>query len=112
MKIHKRMKSGSPFPKSRKSKPADKNDVNFKYWTPCKGCKDGHPSFWKTVIESEQWKVWEKDIAKRFRAADKDKPIPNVWDVDECRECGMISQRHFQAFLNFCATIKAERRKK
>ncbi|MDE2098441.1 MAG: hypothetical protein KGL39_14405 [Patescibacteria group bacterium] len=54
---------------------------------PCKGCKNGHDTFWKTVVESPQWKEWE--------AAN------THFDVDECRACGHISQNHFQAFLGF-----------
>ena len=53
-------------------------------------CSDGdHNSFWKTVVESEQWKAWEKSENGRN------------YDVDECRECGWISQKHFQDFLQF-----------
>lgn len=53
---------------------------------PCGGCKGGHDTFWKTVIESPQWKAWEK-VAE--------------WDTAECAACGHISAAHFQAFLEF-----------
>lgn len=52
---------------------------------PCAGCVGGHDTFWKTVTDSAQWQAWEKSGPS--------------FDVDECRECGHISQAHFQAFL-------------
>lgn len=85
------------------------------YHESCKGCKGGHDSFWKTVIESPQWQAWETQIHKNFHeACQKDKwPSSRVqrdhlpiFDVDECRECGFISQHHFQMFLKFCRGFK------
>lgn len=56
-------------------------------------CSDGnHSSFWKSVVESKQWRAWREPACKRG------------WDWDECSECGWISAEHFQAFLKF--TIK------
>lgn len=62
------------------------------YWycPPCSGCKDGHPSFWKTVIESPQWKLWQKEQRKN-----------PTRDMAEVEELGTISPKHFQEFLNF-----------
>ena len=54
---------------------------------PCSGCEGGHDTFWKSVVESPQWKAWEASGPE--------------WDVDECRACGHISQAHFQAFMGF-----------
>lgn len=54
---------------------------------PCRGCKGGHDTFWKSVVESPQWKAWEESLPD--------------WDVDECRECGHISAAHFAAFVGF-----------
>jgi hypothetical protein len=54
---------------------------------PCAGCEGGHDTYWGTVVKSDQWISWEK--------------AQDGWDVDECRECGHISQEHFQAFLAF-----------
>ena len=54
---------------------------------PCGGCKDGHDTFWKSVVESPQWKAWTASSPE--------------WDVDECEACGHISQGHFQAFMKF-----------
>jgi hypothetical protein len=53
-------------------------------------CSDGyHNSFWATVIESHQWKEWEKEVSRRMHT----KTLKGCWDVDECRECGCLSPR-------------------
>jgi hypothetical protein len=36
----------------------------------CAGCPEGHPTFWKTVVESTQWKAWEEEQEKRLAARD------------------------------------------
>lgn len=54
---------------------------------PCAGCKNGHNSMWQTIVESPQWKEWEK---------------VGRYDFAECDELGIMSQGHFQAFLEFC----------
>ena len=93
--------------------------ANPEYRKPCKGCPDGHPTFWKTVVESPQWIAWEKQIAKNFHKANvmldsgkewpsadyQEKKLP-IYDVDECRECNVISPKHFQAFLRFCKKFR------
>lgn len=54
-------------------------------------CSDGwHDSFWKTVVESPQWLAWVKENQREPK-----------FDIDECQECGWISQKHFQAFIKF-----------
>lgn len=61
-------------------------------------CSDGeHQSFWATIIRSPQWEVWEKENSRRMHL----KPIGNCFDVDECRECGWMSDQHFQEFIKF-----------
>ena len=62
------------------------------YWynPPCSGCKEGHPSFWKTVTESPQWKLWQKEQMKN----------PSR-DMAEVEGLGCISPEHFQEFLKF-----------
>lgn len=53
-------------------------------------CSDGpHNSFWKTVVTSRQWEKWSTKARR------------HGFDVDECRECGYLSPKHFQAFLKF-----------
>lgn len=61
------------------------------YLQPCVGCVDGHNSFWKTVIESKQWKKW-----KKYAWEDN-----MLYDFPEVEELGTISPEHFQAFLKF-----------
>ena len=60
------------------------------YNQPCKGC-GSHPSFWKTVIESSQWKKWRK-----YAWEDK-----MLYDFPEVEELGIISAKHFQDFIKF-----------
>ena len=72
------------------------------YWSPCVGCKDGHNSFWKTIVESPQWKKWEKENSRRMHL----NPIGKCFDADECRECGWISAGHFQEFMKFSNKTK------
>ncbi len=71
------------------------------YWSACSGCSDGHPSYWKTVVESPQWKAWEKEVHKRVHDQLGKDRMEGVYDIDECRECGFISAGHFQDFLKF-----------
>ena len=60
-------------------------------------------SFWKTVITSPQWGLWEEEVSRRLKQhnVNESKVYTGVWDVDECRECGWISPEHFQDFLVF-----------
>jgi len=54
-------------------------------------CSDGwHDSFWKTVIESPQWKAWQKEQSRNM-----------TYDMPEVEELGYISQGHFQDFMKF-----------
>lgn len=61
------------------------------YWQPCIGCKEGHPSFWKTIIESPEWKKWRK-----YAWEDK-----MLYDFSEVEELGIISKKHWQDFIKF-----------
>jgi hypothetical protein len=63
-----------------------------RYLTPCSGCfaQGGHPSFWKTVIESPQWDKWKKYAWKKM-----------LYDFPEVEELGCISPKHFQEFIAF-----------
>ena len=75
-----------------------------RYWQSCAGCKDGHPSFWKTVILSPQWQLWQKEQKRRFiNYANSNKKPENfgIYDMPEVEECGWISAGHFQEFLKF-----------
>lgn len=64
-------------------------DLKRGWHYPCDGCEDGHPSFWKTITESPQWKDWEKGA---WEAG---------YDYDECEQGGMIGKEHLQSFLKF-----------
>ena len=77
----------------------------YNYWSPCKGCLEGHSSFWKTVIESPQWKLWQKEQRKRFGEFTKGNRNVKAYDMLEVEECGFISQDHFQNFLKFIRGI-------
>jgi hypothetical protein len=49
------------------------------------------PTFYHTVVDSPQWKEWVKF----------NEETPN-FDVHESMECGWLSEKHFQAFIEFC----------
>lgn len=68
-----------------------------RYWSPCVGCPEGHPSFWKTVVESKAWDAWYEYQCSLPASH------PERFDIDECQECGYISPEHFKAFLAFTA---------
>jgi len=55
---------------------------------PCEGCTGGHPSFWKTITDSDQWRAWEASSQRTF-------------DTIECASCGHISRKHWKAFMEF-----------
>lgn len=67
------------------------------YFSPCAGCPQGHSSFHKTIVESKEWQLWEKENEKRMNK----KIIKNCFDYDECRELGIMSQKHWDAFIKF-----------
>ena len=50
--------------------------LSYYYNSPCSGCKEGHASMWKTIVESPQWKEWQK---------------VGQYDFAECNESGIIS---------------------
>ncbi len=60
-------------------------------------------TFYRTIINSSQWKEWEIEQTRRFAICQKEKrKVWNgVYDMPECVECGWISQDHFQDFLKF-----------
>jgi len=70
-------------------------------------CSDGnHNSFWKSVVESPEWKAWYKEAERRFRDGKLDEKSgrwlgKNTYDVDECQECGIISYDHFASFMEY-----------
>jgi len=63
------------------------------YWQECGGCPNGHNSFWKTIIESEEWEKW-KDYNKNTN-----------WDFAENEELGILSLEHWKAFVKFIKKI-------
>ena len=71
------------------------------YWKPCLGCKEGHPSFWATIIKSKEWEQWEKEISRRMHNKKKSKIYTGCWDTDECRGCGHFSPEHWKEFIEF-----------
>ena len=60
--------------------------LEYYYNSPCPGCPEGHESFWKTIIESDEWKEWSK-IGQR--------------DFPECEELGIMSKGHWEEFKKF-----------
>jgi hypothetical protein len=66
--------------------------LGYYYNSPCSGCKGGHSSFWKTIVESEEWKLW--------------KATNPMYDFAECEELGIMGKEHFKAFIDFIRTGK------
>jgi len=60
-------------------------------------------TFWRTIVNSPQWKKWYDEQVKRFarHVRKNSKVFTGCFDVDECQECGIISPRHFQEFIKF-----------
>ncbi|MEK9207949.1 MAG: hypothetical protein AAB922_05675 [Patescibacteria group bacterium] len=56
----------------------------------CKGCGH-HDSMWKSLVTSPQWKKWYV-----YQTGENQQ-----YDVDECRELGVMSAEHFQDFMKF-----------
>ena len=67
--------------------------LNVYYHQPCIGCKNGHSSFWRTIIESREWKKWKKYNFK--------KSLSGNWDFSENEELGILSEGHWKAFVKF-----------
>lgn len=72
-----------------------------KHWQYDMGCRHNpkrsdcvRDSFWKTVIESKYWKAWVEEMP--------------FFDTYECEECGVISSRHFEAFIQFILSKKTQ----
>lgn len=81
--------------KMKKHKPCFCDDcLKAYYHQPCKGCPEGHNSFWQTVVESPQWKEWRKYAFRDHM----------LYDFPEVEEGGIISPKHFQDFIEY--TIK------
>jgi len=76
--------------------------------TPTHRKKKRNPTFYQTVIESLQWKLWEREQARRFNEGPSGKTWEKVYDMAECMECGWISQNHFQDFLDFVGELYYE----
>ena len=56
----------------------------------CGGCSGGHPSLWKTIVESKEWNAWKKC-----------KDSWKHWDFMECEEFGIMSNSHWNDFVKF-----------
>ena len=67
--------------------------LSYYYNTPCSGCPEGHASFWKTIIESPEWKMWQK---------------VGHYDFAECECLGVMGKRHWEDFVKFIEKLEAE----
>lgn len=67
--------------------------LSMYYLQECPGCPDGHSSFWKTVIESKEWKAWKEHNFKISEHGNYDWP--------ECEELGIMSEGHWGEFVEF-----------
>ena len=60
-------------------------------------------SFYHTIINSPEWASWEKEVHRRmeWHSQHKSKKYTGCWDIDESRECDLISAEHFADFIKF-----------
>ena len=72
------------------------------YHQKCKGCPKGHNSFWKTIIESKEWKDWK--LFNELRV------IKSKWDFSDCEELGILSPSHWHAFIRFLILFELNKR--
>ena len=56
-----------------------------------------HPSFWKTIVISDEWKAWEEEQIKRIHTDSHE----GCFDIDESRECNAFSPEHWKEFVKF-----------
>jgi hypothetical protein len=75
-----------------------------RYCAPCAGCAGGHPSFWKTIVESEEWRLWHEELRKRWKKIHDEDCLP-IFDIDESQELGCMSKEHWEEFVKFVKTI-------
>ena|SRR3990167_2007111 len=62
-------------------------------------CSDGdHNSFWKSIVATDEWEAWYKHASEN-----------NLYDVDECQECGWMSEGHAKDFLAFVVAKERKR---
>ena len=73
----------------------------------------GSDSFYRTIMDSIQWKEWVIEVRRRMdkHIENKSKRFTGCWDIDESMELGYISPAHFQDFLKFCSdkAVREER---
>jgi len=55
--------------------------------------KKKNPTFYRTVVNSEEWQEWEKIAYKKG------------FDWSESTECGWLSDKHFSAFIRWIKKI-------
>ena len=54
-----------------------------------------NPTFYQTVVHSKEWKAWTEYL---HQEALQDRLH---FDIDESVECGWLSDRHWNAFMEF-----------
>ena len=91
----------SPTSKAKKS---GWSKDHWEYY--CGGCSEPHPSFWKTVTTSEEWKEWYIEQLQRMQNCkcfdNRGKRCTcDVFDIDESMECNAFSQQHWKSFVEF-----------
>lgn len=54
-------------------------------------CSDGdHNSWWESIRKTPEWEAWYEHASKNM-----------LYDVDECEECGCMSEEHAKDFFSF-----------
>jgi len=64
-------------------------------------------NFYQTIVNSEKWKAWEEEQRKRLKRQHEEMnegyryKFEEVFDIDECREADMLSEKHWKEFVEF-----------
>lgn len=60
----------------------------------------GKDSFYRTIMDSKEWKEWYKVQEGRLAKQGKGR-VEDTFDISESTECNLISPEHWSAFIKW-----------
>lgn len=58
-----------------------------------------YQTVYKAFMNSPEWRAWENHLTEKMK---RDEFVPGeMFDFDETRECGWMSDKHMRAFMRF-----------